>query len=65
MEEPVCSARGCSEPARWQLLWNNPKLHAEDRRKVWLACEAHRTSLSDFLGARSFLRETRPVDPQR
>ncbi len=42
----------------WALLWNNPKLHTPDRRKVWLACEEHRESLGAFLGARGFLRDT-------
>lgn len=60
-ESPVCSAKGCQEAATWQLLWNNPKLHTPDRRKIWVACDAHRQSLSDFLGARGFLRETEPV----
>ena len=52
-----CSAKGCPQPARWDLLWNNPKLHTAERRKVWLACEDHRQSLSDFLGSRGFLIE--------
>ena len=56
-EAPVCSAKGCQAPAVWALLWNNPKLHTPDRRKVWLACEDHQASLSDFLAARGFLRE--------
>lgn len=56
----LCSARGCQALAAHQLLWNNPKLHADDRRKVWLACEAHRESLAEFLAARSFLREVVP-----
>jgi len=56
-EPDVCSARGCQNPAVWQLLWNNPKLHTPDRRKVWLACDDHRESLSDFLGARGFLKD--------
>lgn len=57
-EEPlVCSAKGCSRAAAWRLLWNNPKLHTPDRRKEWLACEQHRVSLGEFLGARSFLRD--------
>jgi hypothetical protein len=59
MDEPViCSAKGCREAARWALLWNNPKLHTPERRKTWTACEEHRESLSDFLSARGFLRET-------
>ena len=57
----ICSARGCTAPAAWELRWNNPKLHAPDRRKVWLACPDHRQSLSDFLAARKFLREVEAV----
>jgi hypothetical protein len=60
MEPDVCSAKGCREPATWQLLWNNPKLHTPDRRKTWLACDEHRASLEAFLGARGFLKETAP-----
>jgi hypothetical protein len=52
----TCSARGCQEPAVWSLLWNNPKLHTPERRKSWLACDVHRSTLSDFLSARRFLR---------
>ena len=58
----TCSAKGCQNPALWALLWNNPKLHTLDRRKSWLACDEHRTSLSSFLGARGFLREVEPVE---
>jgi hypothetical protein len=60
--EVICSARGCTAPAAFELRWNNPKLHTPERRKVWLACADHRDSLSDFLGARSFLREVVPLD---
>ncbi|WP_428964682.1 hypothetical protein [Micromonospora fluostatini] len=56
-ESPVCSARGCREPAAWALLWNNPRLHDAARRKTWLACPEHRATLGDFLDARGFLRE--------
>ncbi|PZM95484.1 MAG: hypothetical protein DIU79_07305 [Actinobacteria bacterium] len=55
--EPICSARGCSAPAVWSLHWNNPKIHPPERRKTWLACDDHRSRLSDFLAARGFLRE--------
>jgi hypothetical protein len=61
VESLICSAKGCRQPARWALAWNNPKLHEPDRRKTWLACDDHRESLSAFLGARGFLRETTPV----
>ena len=53
----TCSAKGCSSPATWSLLWNNPKLHTPDRRKSWLACDEHRITLGEFLGARGFLRD--------
>jgi hypothetical protein len=59
---PVCSARGCRQAARWVHAWNNPKLHAPERRKAWAACDDHRESLGAFLRARDFLRETVPVD---
>ena len=60
-EELRCSAKGCQAAASWSLLWNNPKLHTPDRRKTWLACDDHRESLSDFLGARDFLRGVEPL----
>lgn len=53
----TCSAKGCTAAAEWALLWNNPKLHTPERRKTWLACADHRESLSDFLGARGFLKD--------
>ena len=59
-EPDRCSARGCQRPAEWALLWNNPKLHTPERRKTWLACQEHRESLSDFLGARGFLKDVVP-----
>ena len=59
--DPTCSAKGCRTPARWALLWNNPKLHTPDRRKTWLACDEHRQSLADHLAARSFLRDVEPL----
>ena len=45
----------------WGLRWNNPKLHAPERRKTWLACADHRETLEAFLTVRGFLRETVPV----
>lgn len=58
----TCSARGCQADAGWVLLWNNPKLHTPDRRKSWLACDVHRATLGEFLGARGFLIETVTVE---
>lgn len=62
MADMVCSAKGCRQPATWAHLWNNPKLHTADRRKVWLACEDHRPTLGEFLSVRGFLVETVAVD---
>jgi hypothetical protein len=60
--ELICSRKGCRQPARWALHWNNPKLHAPDRRKTWLACDAHKATLSEFLAARDFLRDVAPLE---
>jgi len=54
---PTCSAKRCRQLATWQLRWNNPQLHDPDRRKTWLACDAHRDHLGNFLEVRDFLRE--------
>ena len=59
--ELICSGKGCRAQAVWGLLWNNPKLHTPERRKVWLACDDHREHLETFLGARDFLKQTVPV----
>ena len=53
---PRCSRRGCDRPARWNLLWNNPRVHTPGRRKSWLACHEHRAYLENFLGERNFLK---------
>ena len=57
----VCSAKGCRSAAEHAVVWRNPKLHVEGRRKVWLACDEHRQSLADFVGLRGFLIEVIPV----
>jgi hypothetical protein len=57
----LCSAKGCREAATTDLQWNNPKIHPADRRKHWLACDEHRTSLGSFLSTRGFLRDTLPL----
>ena len=61
-DEPVCSAKGCRAIAQHAVIWNNPKLHTADRRKVWLACDEHRQSLADFVAMRGFLIEVIAVD---
>ena len=68
-EEPEdlmrCSARGCRAAAGWALRWNNPALHTPERRKVWLACDDHRTSLEQYLAVRGFHRDTVAVGDLR
>ena len=59
----LCSARGCTDVADYDLQWNNPKIHTPDRRKHWLACGEHRPSLADYLSARGLLRDVLPLDP--
>ncbi len=61
-DERRCSAKGCSAPAVWALEWNNPKVHTPQRRKQWLACDAHRGHLTDFLDRRGFLQQVMPVN---
>lgn len=53
-EAPVCSRAGCTNDAVWNVNWRNPKIHGEERVKVWLACDAHREYLSEYLAARDF-----------
>ena len=52
VDELVCSAAAAAPTPTWGLLWNNPKLHTPERRKVWLACDDHREHLSQFLDVR-------------
>ncbi len=61
-EPPLrCSARGCTRPAEFALLWNNPKIHPPERRKTWLACADHREPLTAHLTARGMFRECEPL----
>ena len=64
-ETPICSAKGCREPAGYALVWNNPRVHTPDREKVWTACAEHRDSLSDHLSVRGFLRRVDPLEQPR
>ena len=49
-----CSRAGCSLPATSTVNWRNPRIHSEDRVKVWLACEEHAPYLRDYLATRDF-----------
>ncbi|GAC1492922.1 MAG: hypothetical protein NVS2B15_13180 [Pseudarthrobacter sp.] len=55
---PLCSRKACRSEASWQLLWNNPKIHSPERRKIWLACAEHRDWLEDYLQTRGLWKET-------
>lgn len=59
--ELICSAKDCVRPATVRLLWNNPKIHTPERRKIWLACDDHQDSLTSFLDARGFMRDTTSI----
>jgi hypothetical protein len=61
VDEFTCSSKGCRAPAAWGLLWNNPKIHTAERRKVWLACDDHHDHLTEFLSLRGFLKHVVPV----
>ncbi|MGO4248780.1 hypothetical protein AB4Y87_16340 [Paenarthrobacter sp. RAF54_2] len=58
----LCSRKGCREGAAWQLLWNNPRIHTPERRKVWLSCNEHREWLEDYLQTRGLWKETVPFE---
>ena len=48
------SRPAASITATWRIEWRNPKIHAADRVKVWLACDEHVDYLREFLAARDF-----------
>jgi hypothetical protein len=56
--ERICSRKGCRSTAAWQLLWNNPRIHTPERRKIWLACTGHRDWLEEYLKLRGLWRDT-------
>lgn len=61
VDELICSGKGCRAQATWGLLWNNPKIHTPERRKVWLACDDHRDHLDEYLSLRGFLKQVVPA----
>lgn len=61
-EGALCSRKACRADAGWQLLWNNPKIHTPERRKIWLACADHRDWLEDYLQTRGLWKETVALD---
>lgn len=57
----ICSRTGCTAAAAWGMLWNNPRIHHPERRKVWLSCDEHREYFRGYLGSRGFLKDEVPV----
>jgi hypothetical protein len=60
-ETATCSRAACRAPATWRIDWRNPRIHAADRRKTWVACDEHRDFLRDFLATRDFPVEVSPL----
>ena len=58
----TCSRAGCRLPAAWNVSWRNPRIHGPERVKVWLACDAHRDYLRDYLASRDFPVLVTPLD---
>lgn len=58
---PKCSRKGCRGAATIQLLWNNPKIHTPERRKIWLACDEHADWLENYLSERLLFKERFPL----
>jgi hypothetical protein len=50
----LCSRAGCREAAAWNVNWRNPRIHTEDRVKIWLACDDHVEYLREYLATRDF-----------
>lgn len=63
-DEFECSRAACRNRATHQVVWRNPRIHAEDRRKVWLACDDHVGFLSEYLRAREFPVEVKAGLPE-
>lgn len=62
LSEHQCSRANCDSIAVVALLWRNPKIHSEDRKKVWLACDEHKTYLAEFLETRAFPLTILPLE---
>jgi hypothetical protein len=61
----TCSRAGCRQDATWRIDWRNPRIHSEDRRKTWLACDEHVEFLRGFLASRDFPLAVQPLAAER
>lgn len=64
-ESARCSKRGCLAGAKRQIIWRNPKIHDESKRKVWLSCGDHEEFFVQYLGARNFPVATDDFDAEQ
>lgn len=62
MDELICSRKACRQTATRAVLWRNPRIHDQSRRKVWLACDEHEEVLREHLAVRGFPVATCAVD---
>lgn len=58
----TCSRAGCRSEATAAIEWRNPRIHTGDRVKTWLACDEHVAVLRDFLAARAFPLQVKPLE---
>lgn len=58
----TCSRANCKAGAEWAVHWRNPRIHPDDRVKIWLACSEHKDYLRDYLASRSFPVSVTPVN---
>jgi hypothetical protein len=59
-----CSRASCREKPFWQVIWRNPKIHAADRKKIWLACDEHRVYFESYLSQKGFPVGSIPLEPE-
>ena len=62
VDELICSRKACRASATRAVLWRNPRIHDESRRKVWLACDEHEEVLREHLAIRGFPVTTCALD---
>lgn len=63
-DEFECSRAACRRVGTHHIVWRNPRIHSEERRKIWLACDDHVGFLSEYLRAREFPVEVREGLPE-
>lgn len=59
-----CARAACRAAATHHIVWRNPRIHDESRRKIWPACDEHVGFLSDYLRSREFPVEVKEGLPE-